>query len=700
MLPRELNVEDEFTPVDLSQWRSLVDKDLAGASFERKLFTHTYEGLYVRPLYTGEDWPGKRPADASGFSGFPPCTRGGQPLANTRGGWDIRQERAEPTPGRLNEALLEDLTFGVQSVTLRLDAAARAGLDPIDPGATPLLGVDGVRISTLDDLDAALKGVYLDMIGVWLEAGASFVPAAGLLAALWEKRGIDPTKARGGFGADPLAVLARDGSLPMSLDDAMGLAGDLAVWTSRSFPHVASIRVGTAPYHHAGATATQDLAYSIATGLEYLRVLTRAGLSAEQAARQMVFSFAVGTSFFLAIAKLRAARRLWARVLEVVGVPEGARGMRQHVRASKRVLTTRDPWVNILRNAACVFAAGVGGAEAVSSVPFDAALGPASPLSRRLARNTQHILQAESHLHRVADPAGGSWYLETLTDELAARAWLILQDLEARGGMRACLTSGVIHDQIDNAFAPRATNLATRRDTIVGVSDFPNLAESDLTPEPFDQPALAAEAVASFRRRARIAAPTTLETPRAGSVAKLASAGASIGELSRALATSDPAQLDRPIAPHPFAEPFEILRDASDQYLASHGVRPRVFLASVGSPAQHLARTNFARNLLESGGFETLGGDGVPDASSAAVAFAASGCDVAVICSSDPMYETLVADLAPRLHRAGARVVVLAGNPGDKEGAFRAAGVDRFIFLKCDVVRVLTELLQDEGVLA
>ncbi len=694
MLQQDLEAASQFQPVDRAAWRALVDQDLKGAPFERKLVSHTYEGLYLQPLYTADDWPSA--GDPSGFSGVRPLTRGAVPLGNAPHGWAICQERFEADPAAARAAILEDLAGGVDAILLRLDACARGGFDPDDPRGASLAGLDGTMAYSARDLDQVLEGVHLGMIGVELEAGAAFLPAAALLAATWDARGVSRAQARGAFNADPLAVLARDGSLPYSLEEGLRRMAALARWTSGRYSGVRAVRVGTAAYHHGGATATQDLAFAMATGLAYLRAMTEAGLSVDEAANQIRFSFALGCSIFLATAKLRAARRLWGRVVEACGGSPEAAPMRMHVRTSKRVLSTRDPWVNLLRNTACVFAAGIAGADSIGSTPFDAILGEPSSLGRRVARNTHHVLMEECHLHRVNDPAGGSWYIERLTDELAAKAWVILQAIESRGGMAAALTSGWIAGQVDSAFAPRRANLATRKDPLLGVSDFPNLEESRPSPPLVDRLALrrqAAERIAQQRTaaaRAGAAPDELLEAARRG---------ATIGQLATALgADGAPAHLVAPIAVHPFAEPFERLRDASDRLLAECGSRPAVFLASIGRPAEHLARTTFARNLFEAGGFEVAGGEGWPDPSAAIEAFRSSGAHIAVVCSSDPQWPTVVPAIAPALHRAGARAVVLAGNPGEREAEFRAAGIDRFVFIRCDVVRVLSDLLASEGV--
>jgi len=353
----------------------------------------------------------------------------------------------------------------------------------------------------------------------------------------------------------------------------------------------------------------------------------------------------------------------------------------------------------MLRNTICAFSAGVCGAEVITTGPYDEAIGLPSPHTRRIARNTQTILMEESHIHRVTDPAGGCWFIEHLTDEIAEKAWAMFREIERRGGMAECLESGWVSEQIDSAFAPRARDIATRKEPITGVSEFPNLAEEQTEPEPVNFAQLLGQ-----RRR------TLLEFKKGrgdvGSIAgdpgamRAASArGATLGELAQAISTGEGAALPSPITPHPYAAPFEELREASDAYLAQCGFRPRVFLANLGPVATHTARAGFAKNFFEAGGFEVLANNGFKTADEAAAAMAESGASIAVICSSDEMYGQMAEETAGALRSAGARSVVLAGNPGENEERYRAAGIDRFIFMKCDVLGVLRELAQEEGVL-
>ena len=603
----DFKLSDDFPPASYDQWRALAEADLKGASFQQKLVTHTYEGIEIQPLYTRRDQLG--PREAVGLPGEPPFVRSSRPLGAVVGGWDLRQEHAHPDLTATNRAIIEDLEGGVTSIELRLDSASRDGLDPDDPVTAQTAGRDGLMAYSLADFDHALSGVRLDLVGVSLDAGTAFLPAAALLASLWKRRGLAPNQARGVFNADPWGELAREGELPYSPETARKLLADLAAWTAKSYPSVTAVGVDTSVYHQAGATAAQDVAFAVATGVEYLRAMIDAGLNIDSAARQMLFKFRLGTHHFLAISKLRAARRLWSRVVEVSGGSPAAGAMRIHARAGRRVLTRRDPYVNLLRNTAGVFAAGLGGAESITSVPFDSPIGLPSDLSRRIARNTLLILQEEAHLHRVIDPGGGSWFLERLTGQIAEKAWGIFQEIERQGGMLAALKSGWIAAEIDSAFAPRAKDIARRKEGITGVSEFPDVAQKPVRQPSIDMSALreaAAKRVAGVRRVSPSLAQISNAKDRTATAVDAAAGGASIGQIARALGFHEEPLEIVPVELRSFAGPFEELRDASDAWAAIHGKRPSVFLANMGPVSHHTARATYSKNFFEAGGFDVV----------------------------------------------------------------------------------------------
>ncbi|MFB7619914.1 methylmalonyl-CoA mutase family protein [Kitasatospora sp. NPDC056181] len=618
--PEGLPLAAEFPAAHREQWQQLVEGVLRksgaqpedGAAAERALTTGLQDGLRARPLYTAEDT-----AAEPGYPGFPPFVRGGRPQGSSVSGWDVRQRHADPDPRRANEAVLADLENGGSSLWLEL-------------------GGDGLPVAALPQ---ALTGVYLDLAGVVLDAGAEFAEAAEQLFKLYQEREVSPGAAAGNLGADPLGLAARTGDAGRT-DTLLTDATALAARCADGYPGLRALTVDALPYHEAGASPAQELGCSLATGVAYLRALTGAGLSVDAALGQLEFRYAADADQFLTIAKFRAARRLWARVAEVSGAAPEASAQRQHAVTSAVMMTARDPWVNMLRTTVACMAAGVGGADAVSVQPFDSALGLPDAFARRIARNTQSVLLEESHLARVVDPAGGSWYVERLTDELAHAAWAWFQEIERAGGQAAALASGLVGERIAATWAERSARLAKRREPVTGVSEFPNLDEQPLVREPGP-----------------------------------AGPGGGLPRVRR-------------------AEAYEALRDRSDAVLEATGARPRLFLASIGTAAAHTARTTFAANLFQAGGIATTAVEST-DPVAFAEAFAASGARVACLCSSDQLYGEHAGAVTAALKAAGARRVLLAGRPGEQREAYEAAGVDEFVFAGGDAVATLTGLLDE-----
>ncbi|MEU3859240.1 methylmalonyl-CoA mutase family protein [Streptomyces sp. NPDC028722] len=596
-----LSLAAEFPDATHEQWQRLVEgvlrksgKEVSGAAAEDALSTTLEDGLRTRPLYTARD-----SAPDPGLPGFSPFVRGSRPEGSLANGWDVRQRHTALGDGTAH-AVLADLENGGTSLWL-------------------VLGEGGIPVS---ELDRALDGVYLDLAPVVLDAGRDTEAAAEALLRLYARRGVAPEAVRGNLGGDPLGHEARTGT---ALDFAPFAA--LAARCAESYPGLRALTVDALPYHEAGGSAAQELGASLATGVAYLRELTEAGLGVEQAVRQLEFRYAATADQFLTIAKLRAARRLWARVAEVCGAPDAGAQV-QHVVTSPVMMSRRDPWVNMLRTTVATLAAGVGGADSVTVLPFDHAIGLPDAFARRIARNTSSILIEESHLARVIDPAGGSWYVERLTDELADSAWQFFRSVERDGGQAAVLRSGRLRTDLATTWAERSKRLAKRREPITGVSEFPLLSEKPVERAPAPEP------------------------PSGG-----------LPRVRR-------------------DEAFEELRARSDAHLAATGARPRIFLATLGSPAEYTARSSFAANLFQAGGIETV----------AEGRFEDSGASEAVLCSSDAVYAERAAETARSLRAAGARHVTLAGRPADH------AGVDSYVHAGCDAVTVLSATLDRMGV--
>jgi methylmalonyl-CoA mutase len=602
----------EFPAATREQWLRLVDGVLKGAPFDKRLVARTYDGLNIQPLY-------RRDAHA-------------RPVAARAPGaaWTVMQRVDHPDAAAANAEALHDLENGAN------------GLSLVFAGS---IGGHGYGLAASRDAIArALDGVYLDGIPVELDGPHD---AALHLAALAKERGLDPAGVAARFAVDPLGALAHAGG-PTRWSEAGAifarLVGDLADHGFKGPFAVADGRV----IHNAGGSEAQELAFALAVAVSYLRALEAGGVTLDDARRMMFFRLAADADQFLTIAKFRALRKLWARVEQACGLAP----VPVHVSAETawRMMTRRDPYVNMLRATVAVVAAGLGGADAVAVLPFTLPLGLPDRFARRAARNTQLILLEESNLAKVGDPAAGSGGIEDLTAQLCAAAWTLFQEIEKAGGAAGALEQGLIQRKVAAIRAEREKNVARRRDALTGTSEFPDIHEAGV--HVMD--------VAPMR--------TPLPNPPAQ------------GEQA-AFAALPPIRL---------AEPFERLRDASDRVLKQTGARPKVFLANLGKLSDFTARTLFAKNFFEAGGIEAVTSDGFAGRDDMLAAFKASGARLACLCSSDKVYAAEAAEAARALTAAGAAHIYLAGRPGELEAALKAAGVQDFIYAGCDVLATLT----------
>ncbi|MDT7721350.1 MAG: methylmalonyl-CoA mutase [Mycobacterium sp.] len=630
-----MSVDVSAEPADLAQgrarWRTAVagvlakstrrDADELGPEPERVLETPTYEAFAIRALYTALDELPEPP-----LPGEWPYLRGGDALRDVKSGWKVAEAiPANPVAGvaaaEVNAAVLAGLAEGVSALLIRVG----------ESGVAPR------------QLEKVLEGVYLSMAPVILDAGADYQAACDVLLELVAQ--VEPdqrTTLSIDLGADPLTASLSDRPAP-PIQEVVGVAKQVA-----GDHGVRAITIDGPAFHNLGANATWELAGSIAAAVAYLRVLTESGLPEAKALPQVSFRLAADDDQFMTIAKMRALRQLWARVAEVVGAPDGGAAV-VHAETSLPMMTQRDPWVNMLRSTLAAFGAGVGGADTVLVFPFDVAIaggfpGMATSFARRMARNIQLLLLEESHVGRILDPAGGSWFVEDLTEQLAQQAWQRFQAIEQHGGFIEA--HDYIAGQIAEIAAQRTDDIAHRRTAITGVNEYPNLSEPALPQNDSSHSPLAA------------------------------------GRLAR------------------YAAEFEALRDRSDAYLARTGSRPQALLLPLGPLAEHNIRTTFAANLLASGGIEAVN-PGTVDADGVAKAVVDAGSlTVAVICGTDSRYGTEAAPIVEAARSAGVSHVCLAGAPKALEGAAEAEPKhqpDEFLTAKINAVEALSSLLSRLG---
>lgn len=612
----ELRLAADFAPATYDDWRKLVDGVLKGAPFE-KLIGKTSDGLKIDPIY--------------------PRAKGATPIASRAAAapWQIMQRIDHPDAKLANVQALHDLENGATGLTLVFAGANGAYGFGLEPSA--------------EAIETVLSDIYIDAgIAVELQIGPQSRMAAIHVAEYVKRKGLNPAACDIRFGLDPLGACAVWGSSPYSWGEIVpavtsAIKGLAAMGFKAPFA-AADGRV----IHDAGGSEVQELAFVLACGVAYLRAIEQAGVALEDAQGMVYARLSADADQFLTLAKFRALRLLWARIEQACGLTP--KPLYVAADTAWRMLTQRDPYVNMLRATMATFSAGLGGANAINVLPHTLALGLPDPFARRAARNTQLVLLEESNLAKVSDPAAGSGGIEALTQQLCEAAWALFQEIEKAGGAFAALEQGLIQRKVAATRAVREANIARRKEVLTGASEFPNLHETAVAVLDATPVALAPYGEAKIRFDA--------------------------------------------LPPMRLAAPFEALRDKSDLKLKSSGARPKIFLANLGTAADFTARATFAKSFFETGGIEAIDTQGFADPAALAAAFKASGAGVACLCSSDKVYAATAGAAAKALQAAGAKHIYLAGRPGEQEAELRAAGVGDFIFAGGDALAMLRDAWQ------
>lgn len=639
-----LTLSGSFEEATEADWLAGVEKALKGGGIER-ITRQTRDGIKIHPLYRETDFASS--TDPRGTPGASPYLRGATDTPDPYLPWDIRQSFSHPDPAVTNQEIMRDLERGVTSISLAIECS----------------GTTGCIITNLDQLSTALQGVRADIATIALaHRGAGSGASAAALLALWADQQDAPDAQKLAFNISPYRQLMRRGKIGGGIDAAMAKTAALVKTLAAKFPASTSLDVDAQTVHEAGGSEAQELGVLIAQAVDLLRRLDQAGLRPEEAAPQILFKLAVDANYGIGIAKLRAARRLWARVQEALGLTQQA--MKLHAVTSARMLTRYDAWVNMLRGTAACFAASTGGADIITVRAFNESFSVPEELGRRIARNTQIMAMEESGLGRIADPSGGAWFTETLAEDLAAAAWVEFQQIEAEGGLAESLLAGHVQARIGDKRAALIKEVSRRKIPVTGVSEFPLIEE--------------------------IAAPVAdVVSPPPGDGVD------PVGLTTLLPDFNAPAGADTVAEPLDWisiAEPFETLRDRSEAHLETTSARPSIFLATLGPLAEHTARVDFARNLFAAGGIEAKAAPVPPEsAAELAAAFAASGCKIAVLCGADKRYADEAEAAAQAVKEKGAVALWLAGK-------HEAAGIDRHIFMGCDIVHELTVALAELGV--
>ena len=595
--------------------------DLKGADYEKKLVWKTNEGFKVKPFYRQEDLEGLKTTE--GLPGEYPYIRGNKKDDNT---WYIRQDIRVEEPAEANQKALDLLNKGIDSLGFHIK--------PKDLSAE--------YIATL------LKDICCDCIEInFTTCQRHSTQLAELLVAYFKEKGYDPNKLYGSINFDPIGKMLQKGKdVSPIISKAKELVEILA-----EYPHFRCIGVNSLQLNNAGAYIYQELGYALAWGNEYLNRLTEAGVPVDLAAKKIKFNFGISSNYFMEIAKFRAARMLWANIVKAYNPQcECACKMIAHAETSSFNLTLFDAHVNLLRTQTEAMSAAIAGVNSITVTPFDKAYETPNDFSERIARNQQLLLKEESHLNRIVDPAGGSYYIENLTVSIAKQAWDLFLQVEESGGMVKSIFDESVQNAVNASNKARHEAVSKRKEILLGTNQYPNFNELAGEKTPSEHKCCCGgghnhEEEASFAK---------LETSRA-------------------------------------ASEFEALRLQTEH----SGKRPKAFMLTIGNLAMRQARAQFSCNFLACAGYEVIDNLGFPTVEEGVEAAMKANADIVVICSSDDEY----AEYAIPAFKAvnGRAMFIVAGAPACME-ELKAASIENFIHVRCNVLETLKEYNEKLGI--
>jgi len=620
MTENKINLFEEFPPISTADWQAKIEVDLKGKDFEKTLVWRTNEGFSVRPYYREEDL--EKVQYLNTLPGQFPYVRGTKTNGNE---WFVRQDIQVNDLNEANKKALEVLNKGVNSLGFVFKGCIEV---------------------TVADLEVLLKDVNLDAIEVNLVSCCKSVNNGKALAQFITKKYGADANVRVSVKVDPLGSFTRNGGL----DEAVFAEMKTLVEETNSLENFRSIAVTGKNFRDAGSSIVQELGFSLAMGAEYLSKLTEAGLNIDDVACSIKFNFGVGANYFMEIAKLRAARLLWAKVVEAFN-PKCECSSKMIIHSENTIFnkTVYDPYVNLLRTQTEAMSAVLGGTDSLTVLPFNAIYEETNDISERIARNQQILLKEESHFDKIADPAAGSYYIETLTDSIAEQAWKLFLDVQEKGGYVAAFKEGFVQAQVKATAAKMDSAIATRRENLLGTNQFPNFTE-------YMQKELDAEV------------------------------------FSKKVCKSENA-IAEPLARYRGAQAFETLRYATDVY-SKENKRPLVFMLTLGSLAMRKARAQFACNFFAVAGFDVVEGKGYDSVEDGVADAVEADAAIVVICSSDDEYAELAPAAAEMLID---QIFVVAGNPACKE-ELEAKGIKNYIHVRSNLLEELTRYQKELGI--
>jgi len=632
-----------FPPVATSEWEARITDDLKGADYQKKLFWKTAEGFDVKPYYRNEDIQGLASIDA--LPGEYPFIRGNQSGSND---WEIRQDIETDDESEAN----------------------RLAIDAVKRGATGI-GMVATDLKTVKDIQELLNGIDIAAVKVHYGAANSYPALIKIVSDYAKSKKLPDAKLRGSFDFDPISYLLLHGDFWNSEKSDMSEVATMVKLGKELLPSMKVINVNGHYFNSAGATMVQELGFSLASGNEYLALATAAGIPVDDVAQRMMFSYGIGSNYFMEIARLRAARLLWAKITEQYKpADESSMQMHIHCNTSAWNKTLFDPYVNLLRSTTEAMSAVIGGTQSLNILPFDTFYKDPDEFSNRLARNQQIILKEEVYLDKVIDPAAGSYYIESLTQLIAEAAWKVFLQVEEKGGMIEAVKTGFVQELVEKSAEQRLEDIANRRLIQLGTNQHPNPTEQMLEKIHFAEEDEMLEEEIYADEEMEIEeddedAPTTYK--------KLVLFGGS--------------------------DAFDQLRLATEQHVADGNKKPGVFLFNIGNLAMRKARAMFTTNFFGCAGYEIFDNSGFDTIDEGVKAAKASKAEIVVICSSDDEYATLVPEIVQKLKKSNKELnLVVAGYPKEILDTLKQAGVDEFIHIRSNLLQTLESFQEKLGI--
>lgn len=609
----------EFPPVSTEKWEEVINKDLKGADYEKKLVWRTIEGFKVKPYYRAEDLEGLEYLDAN--PGEKPFTRGKHVADNV---WEVRQDILVHDPKEAN----------------------RIALDAVERGATSL-GFCAKNIATVDDMAVLLKGIYINAVSINFMCSKDYLSLLKLYVEYAKREGFDPKELCGSTDFDMFRYALNHGKFHRGEEGELQAAKELVEYAHEALPKFRVLTINGQLLHNAGSNIVQELGFSLAAANEMVARLTDMGVKAHRVASRLQLSVGVGSTYFMEIAKIRAARLLWSKIIEQYK-PECDCAYKLFINAttSRWNQSVYDPYVNMLRSTTEAMSSAVAGADSISVLPFDNAYKEADDFGYRIARNQQLLLKEESYLDKIVDPAAGSYYIENLTNEIARGAWEHFMKVEEAGGMCKALRAGLVQDEVEATAKQRDLDIATRKTTILGTNQYPNLLE---------------------KMGDKIA-----------------------NEEKHCCCCCEQGDEVKVLKPYRGAEAFEQLRLQTEHAAR----RPKVFLLTYGNLTMRKARSGFATNFFGVAGYEIIDNPGFATPEEGAKAALESGADVVVLCSSDDEYAELTEPVCKAL-KGKVKSLVLAGFPKEMVETYKGYGIDEFIHVKTNVLDCLQKFQRE-----